>query len=162
MMTDLSSEFEKSAGVKEFKDAIEGEIKGVTKELEAAGLSVKKDLNAAAGTANKAVSSAAASAKGTAQKAKTGTSTSSATASKPSATSAVKAGKPKATKADPFAGLVQMQVVEPKSSRVQPVTTQAADLPIANGEPTREVSEAVMRARERRVNAGYNRRVAAS
>src|SRR5690606_17593853 len=64
MMTELSSEFEKSAGVKEFKDAIEGEIKGVKKELEDAGISVKKDLNQAAGTANKAFNSASNAAKG--------------------------------------------------------------------------------------------------
>src|SRR5215211_2848974 len=62
MMTDLSSEFERNAGMKEFKQAIEGEIKGVKQELEGAGLSVKKDLSAAAGTANSAFGSAAKSA----------------------------------------------------------------------------------------------------
>ena len=161
MMTDLSGEFEKNAGVKEFKDAIEGEIRGVKKELEDAGLSVKKDLNAAAGTANKAFSSATNSAKGT-TKPKTTKSTTAATASKPGATSAVKAGKPKATKADPFAGLVQLADVTPKAPKSQIITMNGSGeiSPSAN-EPTRETSEAVMRARERRLAAGYNRRVAA-
>lgn len=165
MLTEMSSEFEKSAGVKEFKDAIEGEIKGVKKELEDAGLSVKKDLNAAAGSANKAVKSAANSAKGT--KAKAGTGTSSSASTKPAAstsTSAVKTAKPKATKADPFAGLVQMTEVTPKTSRVAASSTNGSveTVPSSNGAPTRETSEAVMRARERRMNAGYNRRVAAT
>jgi Tat protein translocase TatB subunit len=163
MLTDMSSEFEKSAGVKEFKDAIEGEIKGVKKELEDAGLAVKKDLNAAAGTANKAVNSAANAAKGT--KAKSGTSSTNATSTKPAATtaSAVKNAKPKATKSDPFAGLVQMTEVTPKAPRVAAASSNGSAEPVpVNGSPTRETSEAVMRARERRINAGYNRRMAAS
>ncbi len=159
MMTDLSGEFEKNAGVKEFKDAIEGEIRGVKKELEGAGLSVKKDLNAAAGTANKAFSSASSAAKGT-TKPKT-TSTTSATASKPSATSAVKPGKPKATKADPFAGMVQLAEVTPKAPKAQIISMNGSGEITAPTEPSRETSEAVMRARERRLAAGYNRRVAA-
>lgn len=161
MMTDLSGEFEKNAGVKEFKDAIEGEIRGVKKELEGAGLSVKKDLNAAAGTANKAFSSASNAAKGT-TKPKTTSSTSAAAASKPGATSAVKAVKPKATKADPFAGLVQLSDVAPKTPKSQFITMNGSgDISPTSSEPTRETSEAVMRARERRLTAGYNRRVAA-
>ncbi|MDQ2684044.1 MAG: Sec-independent protein translocase protein TatB, partial [Chloroflexota bacterium] len=93
MMADLSGEFERNAGVREFKDAIEGEIKGIKGELEGAGLSVKNDLNAAAGTANKAFSSAAKTAKGTSgAKPKTGTSTTAkATGSKPAASSTTKA-----------------------------------------------------------------------
>ena len=65
MMTEMSGEFERSAGMKEFKEAIEGEIKGVKKELEDAGLSVKNDLSKAAGSANAAVSGAASAARGT-------------------------------------------------------------------------------------------------
>lgn len=159
MMTELSSEFEKSAGVKEFKDAIEGEIKGVKKELEDAGISVKKDLNQAAGTANKAFNSASNAAKG-GTKPKTTTAKPGATTT---ATASPKAVKPKATKADPFAGLVQMPEVAPKSKRATVVTANGS--PNGSTEltaPSRETSEAVMRARERRMNAGYNRRVAAS
>jgi Tat protein translocase TatB subunit len=157
MMTDLSGEFERNAGMKEFKDAIEGEIKGVKKELEEAGLSVKKDLNAAAGSANAAFSSASRSAQGT--KPKTGAKTT-ATATKSTATAtASKSGKPKPSKADPYAGLVQLSEATPKAPRVAATNGAAA----SNGkststEPVRETSEAIMRARERRLTAGYNRR----
>lgn len=164
MMTDLSGEFERNAGMKEFKDAIEGEIKGVKKELEDAGLSVKKDLNAAAGSANAAFNKAGQAAKGT--KAKSGVKSNAASpSSKPvAATANAKAAKPKATKADPFAGLVQMTDAAPKTTK-----SKAAPAPVPNGngasepsaEPIRETSEAVMRARERRQSAGYNRRIPA-
>ena len=165
MMTDLSGEFERNAGMKEFKDAIEGEIKGVKRELEDAGLSVKKDLNAAAGSANAAFNKAGQAAKGT--KAKSGVKSNAAAAgSKPAAaaTTAKTTARPKATKADPFAGLVQMTDAAPKTAKAV-----AAPATVSNGngssepgnEPIRETSEAVMRARERRQSAGYNRRIPA-
>ena len=80
------------------------------------------------------------------------------------ATANAKAAKPKATKADPFAGLVQMTDAAPKTTK-----SKAAPAPVPNGngasepsaEPIRETSEAVMRARERRQSAGYNRRIPA-
>lgn len=158
MMTDLSGEFERNAGMKEFKDAIEGEIKGVKKELEEAGLSVKKDLHAAAGSANAAFTSASKSAQGT--KPKTVAKTT-ATATKPTAT-AGKSSKPRASKADPYAGLVQLTEATPKAPRA----AAANGAPASNGnvgstEPIRETSEAIMRARERRLTAGYNRRTTA-
>jgi Tat protein translocase TatB subunit len=164
MMTDLSGEFERNAGMKEFKQAIEGEIKGVKKELEDAGLSVKNDLNAAAGSANSAFGSAKKSAQGTK---KTGsTKTTAATAAKPAAAASTRATKPKASKADPLAGLVQMTEVAPK-------TPKATNVVSANGgsgngasdvgsRPVRETSEAIARLRERRSTAGYNRRGPAS
>ena len=162
MMTDLSGEFERSAGMKEFKDAIEGEIKGVKKELEDAGLAVKKDLNAAAGSANSAFSKAGQSAKGV--KPKSGIATTGANAKKAASTTPAKAGKPKATKADPYAGLVQLTEAIPKMSRASaPVMANGSgSAPVVvreSAEPLRETSEAVMRARERRQAAGYNRRV---
>lgn len=165
MLTDMSGEFERNAGVREFKQAIEGEIAGVRKDLEEAGVSVKRDLNAAAGTANTAIKGASNSIKGTASKSKSKSSTSTAgkattTAAKGAATS--KPGKARATKADPFAGLVQMTDATPKTSRAP----APASINGGNGaaeptlEPVRETSEAVMRARERRLSAGYNRRLA--
>ena len=160
MMTDLSGEFERNAGMREFKDAIEGEIKGVKKELEEAGLSVKKDLNAAAGSANAAFSSASKAAQGTKSTAKKATTTSTA---KPAATT-TRTGKPKASKADPFAGLVQLTEATPKAPRIAANTNGSSPDTGANqpGQPPiRETSEAVMRARERRMAAGYNRRQAA-
>jgi len=163
MMTEMTGEFERSAGMKEFKEAIEGEIKGVKKELEDAGISVKNDLNKAAGTANAAVSGAASAARGT-KPTGTAKTTSSATSTKPVTSSTAKPlGKPKATKQDPYAGLVQLTEVAPKKQRAAGVVAE----PGANGngsgngsaEPIRETSEAVMRARERRLAAGYNRRI---
>jgi Tat protein translocase TatB subunit len=169
MLTDMSSEFERNAGVREFKQAIEGEIAGVRKDLEEAGVSVKKDLTAAAGTANKAASDVSRTIKGAASttksrttaNAKSGTTGKSSTSTaKPTATA--RAGKPKATKDDPYAGLVQLTEATPKKPRAAAVTTNngsngASD---RNTEPVRETSEAVARARERRLAAGYNRRLA--
>jgi len=159
MMTDLSSEFEKNAGVKEFKTAIEGELAGVKKDLEEAGLSVKSDLQKASNTVNSTVKSAGAAAKPGAKKTTTTTNSSTTTAAK----SAVKT-KPKASKADPYAGLVALPEVAPKTRRAvaAPATNGHVDAVDVPTEPIRETSEAVMRARERRANAGYNRRVTAS
>ena len=158
MMTEMSGEFERSAGMKEFKEAIEGEIKGVKKELEDAGISVKNDLSKAAGSANAAVTGAASAAKGTKP---TGTAKSTTTAAAMPATSTASkpANKMRASKQDPYAGLVQLTEVTPRKQRAAAVVFE----PIANGngsaEPIRETSEAVMRARERRLAAGYNRRI---
>jgi sec-independent protein translocase protein TatB len=163
MMTEMTGEFERSAGMKEFKEAIEGEIKGVKKELEDAGLSVKNDLSKAAGSANAAVSGAASAARGTKPTGAAKT-TAAATGTKPATSTTNKpAGKPKASKQDPYAGLVQLTEVTPRKQRAAVVVSE----PVANGngsgngstEPIRETSEAVMRARERRLAAGYNRRV---
>lgn len=163
MMTDLTSEFEKNAGVKEFKSAIEGELGGIKKDLEDAGLSVKSDLQKASRDVNSTVKSAAnaATAKPGAKKTATTTNTSKTTAATTS-TSKVKA---KATKSDPYAGLVALPEVTPKAPRAVAATSVSNDIlePVAVAdEPIRETSEAVMRARERRATAGYNRRIAAS
>jgi Tat protein translocase TatB subunit len=167
MLTDMSGEFERNAGVREFKQAIEGEIAGVRKDLEEAGVSVKRDLDAAAGTANKAFGSASRTIKGTAGSSKSKSvaastsTTKKATTAKPAATTTGRTAKPKASKADPFAGLVQLVEATPKNPRA--AVTAAANG--ANGtsdiaaEPVRETSEAVARARERRLSAGYNRRL---
>ena len=169
MLTDMSGEFERNAGVREFKQAIEGEIAGVRKDFEEAGLSVKKDLDAAAGTANKAFGSASKTIKGSATTTKPkssstakSTTAKASTSIKPTTSTTAKPGKPKATKADPLAGLVQMSEAAPKKPRV-PVEVAAngsngADDLVA--EPLRETNEAVARARERRQAAGYNRRLA--
>jgi sec-independent protein translocase protein TatB len=162
MMTEMSGEFERSAGMKEFKEAIEGEIKGVKKELEDAGISVKNDLSKAAGSANAAVAGAASAARGS-KPTGTAKTTTAATGTKPGTATATKpAGKPKASKLDPYAGLVQLTEASPKKQRAAAIIAE----PIANGNgsgngstaPIRETSEAVMRARERRLAAGYNRR----
>jgi Tat protein translocase TatB subunit len=166
MMTDLSSEFERNAGMKEFKQAIEGEIKGVKQELEGAGLSVKKDLSAAAGTANSAFGSAAKAAQG-AKKTGAATSPTGAKTTKPAATTSTRSTKPKPTKADPFAGLVQMTEVTPSRSKADSTASpngnghgNAAQQTVAGA--VRETSEAIVRLRERRSGAGYNRRVPTS
>ena len=162
MMTEMTGEFERSAGMKEFKEAIEGEIKGVKKELEEAGLSVKNDLSKAAGSANAAVSGAASAARGT-KSTGAAKSTTAATSTKPSTVNGEQAaGKPKASKQDPYAGSRSADRSNPQKQRAAAAIAE----PIANGngssngasEPIRETSEAVMRARERRLAAGYNRR----
>ncbi|HQY30584.1 MAG TPA: twin-arginine translocase TatA/TatE family subunit, partial [Thermomicrobiales bacterium] len=161
MMMELSGEFEKNAGVKEFKSAIEGELAGIQKDLSDAGIGVRNDLQKAAGTVNSTVKSAAATASGKTP-AKTTTNTSKTTASTVSTGSAAKP-RAKATKEDPFAGLVALPDVAPKSRRALPAPVletnghHEADLTV----PSRETSEAVMRARERRAAAGYNQRVQA-
>jgi sec-independent protein translocase protein TatB len=168
MLTDMSGEFERNAGVREFKQAIEGEIAGVRKDLQEAGVSVKKDLDAAAGTANKAFGSASKTIKGSAttSKSKSSTATPStakkAASDKPATSVTGRTAKPKATKADPFAGLVQMTEVTPKQSRAAAGTSAngATGSTEHDPEPLRETNEAVARARERRLAAGYNRRLA--
>ena len=161
MVTDLTGDFESNAGIKEFKTAIEGELAGVKKELEGAGISVRNDLQGAANTVNSTVKSAAAaaSAKPTTKKMATTTPT-----AKTTTTTSVTTAKPKASKKDPYAGLVALPEVAPKSVKAvaAPVNNGHSTESIpASGEPSRETSEAVMRARERRASAGYNRKVSA-
>lgn len=166
MLTDMSGEFERNAGVREFKQAIEGEIAGVRKDLEEAGMSVKKDLDGAAGTANKAFGDVSRTVKGSATSTKKTTPKTSAAKSiastKPAASAATRPVKPKATKADPFAGLVQMTEAAPKKPRAAALTTSNGSNGPGDGatEPLHETSEAVARSRERRLAAGYNRRLA--
>jgi sec-independent protein translocase protein TatB len=159
MMTELSGEFEKNAGVQEFKSAIEGEIAGVKKELEGAGVSVRKDLQSATNSVNNSVKSAAAAASSKPGAKKPASTTSTTTAA---ATSSTTKAKPKASKADPFAGLVALPEVTPKATKAAAVVSNGATPKLeVPTEPLRETSEAVMRARERRATAGYNRRVSA-
>ena len=158
MVTELTGEFERNAGVREFKTAIEGELAGVRKELEGAGISVKNDLQKAANDANATFKSATAK-----PGVKKPVSTSTAPAA-PAKTATAANVKPKASKADPFAGLVALPPVAPKSVRMSAngASDSSRDQVDGPAEPIRETSEAVMRARERRASAGYNRRIAAS
>src|SRR5215217_2309129 len=78
MSSDLTGEFERSAGVQEFKSQIQGEISGVKSQVNSVSSSVKRDLD----KAGSKVSSTA--------KAATTSSTSKVSTAKPTTTSTTK------------------------------------------------------------------------
>ena len=146
-------------------DLTEGWFAGVKKELEGAGISVRNDLQAAANNANATVKSAAAAATSKPGAKKPAGTVASTGPNTTATTSSAAKAKPKASKVDPYAGLVALPEATPKTRRTAVVTASSNGSTVessAPSSPVRETSEAVMRARERRASAGYNRRTAAS
>ena len=162
MSTDLMGDIEGQAGVREFKDAIESEIKGVKTQVNKATAGVNKEIAGVNKTANAALASTNNAIKGSASKstakvtstavpkAKTAT----ATASKASTASK----KVVATKVEPHANVSLMTEVAPKRPKV--LSSVDASAPAADEQMSAATLDALSRARERRMAAGYNRSLA--
>ncbi|MGH2531338.1 MAG: Sec-independent protein translocase subunit TatA/TatB [Thermomicrobiales bacterium] len=175
MTTDLTAEFEQTAGVKELRD----EIAGIRSELTGATDGVKREMSSAAKSVNRSVSSAktaaggkkttSTSAKSTTTAAKTTTTTaakSSATASKSTTKSAAAKSKPVASKADPLADVSFLDDADSSraasSGNGRDIEAQAAfDSIGAIGDAAAMTADgqedALARARRRRQQAGYGR-----
>jgi Tat protein translocase TatB subunit len=160
MTTDLSDEFERTAGVQELKSAVRGEIANVKSEVNAVSGSVKRDLKAAASTSSTTVASTA---KAPAAKTTSATTVSKATTSSSStAKAAAPPAPPKATKRDPLADVSFMEPVGPAASAngaEKPAAASRRTEPAAPAPTTAaDQQDALARARQRRLAAGYNRR----
>jgi Tat protein translocase TatB subunit len=162
MSAELTGEFERTAGVQELKKAVQGELSGIKSEVNSVTSSVKRDLNTAGSTASSAASAAKST---TAAKP-----TTSASSAKPAATTGASSAKPaaiepaKASKKDPLA---DVSFLEEIASTAPPAVngaaasakvTQSSKSSTAAIAPSVDQMDALTRARQRRMSAGYNRR----
>lgn len=161
MTGDLTGELERTAGVGDIKRAVQNELAGVQSTVNTAAKSVQSTAAGAASSVNKSVTSAASAAKGTsATAAKPATAAS--TAAKSAASTSGNGStppKPVASKKDPLADVSFFQDVEPAKPSDAPVAAAAT---ASNGQkpaaPAIDQVDALGRARQRRLSAGYNRR----
>lgn len=179
MSSDLTGEFERTAGVQDLKKAVQGELTGVKSQVSSVTDSVKRDLDKAGSKVSSTVSSATSSGSKTASSsskvsgAKSGSTTAAKTTSSSAKTAPVAAEVPKASKKDP---LSDVSFLEELATRPTSVARPAAvaSKPVAAGSATSSVTkpsvsgtavsaehvDALTRARQRRIAAGYNRRPA--
>ncbi|MCC6790349.1 MAG: twin-arginine translocase TatA/TatE family subunit [Thermomicrobiales bacterium] len=175
MTGDLTGELERTAGVGDIKKAVQQELGGIQNTVNAATKGVSSSVSSATSSVNKAVTSAASAAKSTTTAAKSTTTATSAakttTTAKTATTAKVAAPAPKpvASKKDPLADVSFFAEEAPKSPKVVaavPVETVSEPQPVvaSNGHtktPTSVASpdqlDALGRARQRRLSAGYNR-----
>jgi sec-independent protein translocase protein TatB len=169
MTTDLTGEFEKTAGVGDIKKAVQSELAGVKSTVNSATSGVKSTVTSATSSTSSASKSSSSSAKpstavtaasGSAKNSSKATSTSTAKESAP-------APKPVASKKDPLADVSFFDDVLTPASRPAAangtVTIPASSS--SNGHAKSESApaapavalDALGRARQRRLAAGYNR-----
>jgi sec-independent protein translocase protein TatB len=177
MSSDLTGEFERTAGVQELKRSVQGELSGMKSQVNSVTSSVKKDLDKAGSKVSSTVSSAKSSTAKSGDSAakvttaKTGTS-STAKSTTAKTTAAAKPEPPKASKKDPLADVSFLEEIasapatspKPAAAAKPAASTVSAASPItksngaSNGVTTQV--DALSRARQRRQAAGYNRRPA--
>ena len=178
MSSDLTGEFERTAGVQELKKSVQGELSGMKSQVNSVTSSVKKDLDKAGSKVSSTVSSTKSSTAKTGDSAskvstaKTGTTTAKSTTAK--TTAAAKPAPPKASKKDPLADVSFLEEIasapvtasnpaaaKPAASTISaasPATkANGASSGAATADPLAQV-DALSRARQRRQAAGYNRR----
>jgi sec-independent protein translocase protein TatB len=148
MTTELTSELEKNADLKDIKDAVQKEIGGIQSQVNAASAAVNKEVKSATATINATPATTVSNASKT---------TSTATVpSKPAATTTSSVAVAKAaTKKDPLADVTFFEV-----SDEAPAEPVKASNGASNGSHVATVDQldAISRARQRRAAAGYNRR----
>lgn len=161
MSSQLMGDIEGQAGVREFKDAIESEIKGVKSQVSKATAGVNKELSGVSSTANKALASTNNAIKGSASKTTAKATTPVVPKAKTATSATAKASStPKkvvATKVEPQANASLLAEVAPKRPKALPVVDAVPSVDEAIAAAT---SDALGRARERRLAAGYNRSLA--
>lgn len=163
MTSDLTGEFEKTAGVGDIKKAVQNELAGVKSQVNSATKSVQTAATSVSSSATKSVTGATSAAKTTTATTLPAGSTS---ATKSTATTAKTSAAPKpvASKKDPWADVSFFEESLPaKDATSKPVVAVAVTSPDqtagASTVPvTIEQVDALGRARQRRMAAGYNRR----
>ncbi|MEZ4665393.1 MAG: Sec-independent protein translocase protein TatB [Thermomicrobiales bacterium] len=169
MTSDLQGEFEREAGVnvRELRSQVDREIAGVKGELTGATNTLQKEVNSAKRTAQSAANSANKSGSKTTTAKSTSTSSSSTTSKSSSVSSAKTTGtaaktakveevKPIASKSDPLADVSFMDNVG-EAPRVSVAASNGASKSAsAASTSSADRADAVQRARNRRLQAGYN------
>lgn len=175
MTGDLTGELERTAGVGDIKKAVQSELMGVKSTVDSAAKGAQSTMKGAAGSVSSSVSSAASAAKGTTAKPTTGTSSATTGAkttaklvtSTPAKSATAVASKPVASKRSPradvsfFEGAVNQkkQVAVESNGSPAPVAAPAGNgvVKTATSVASPDQLDALARARQRRMTAGYNR-----
>ncbi len=168
MTTDLQGEFEREAGVnvRELRSQVDreiagvkGELSGVTSTLQKEANSAKKTAQSATSSVNKSGSKATTAAKSTSSTSTTSKSSSVATAKSTttgSKTAKVEVVKPVASKADPLADVSFMDNVGEAPTIKAAASNGASKSTASAASNGADRADAVQRARNRRLQAGYN------
>lgn len=162
MTGDLTGELERTAGVGDIKKAVQNELAGVKTQVNAATKTVQSTAASAASSVNKTVTSATSTSKTTSTAVTKPATTSTTGKSTTSTATPAPAPKPVASKKDPWADVSffddPIPAAEPATKPVSAATATAAASPSGRGEPKLDQIDALGRARQRRLSAGYNRR----
>jgi sec-independent protein translocase protein TatB len=168
MTSDLQGEFEREAGVnvRELRSQVDREIAGVKGELSGATNTLQKEVNSAkktaqsaAGAANKSGTKSTAAAKSTTSSSTTSKASSSVSTAKStssSKTAKVEEVKPIASKSDPLADVSFMDNVGEAPAVKVAASNGASKSTAAAASNGADRADAVQRARNRRLQAGYN------
>jgi sec-independent protein translocase protein TatB len=168
MTSDLQGEFEREAGVnvRELRSQVDREIAGVKGELSGATNTLQKEVNSAkktaqsaAGAANKSGTKSTAAAKSTTSSSTTSKASSSVSTAKStssSKTAKVEEVKPIASKSDPLADVSFMDNVGEAPTVKVAASNGASKSTAAAASNGADRADAVQRARNRRLQAGYN------
>ena len=152
MTADLSSEFEKTAGLDEIKKTVQKEMAGIQSEVNSVTSGVKKDLTSTTSTAKKPATSTSSTTSTAAKTTTTGNTNKTVTPASSTAktSTSTKVEPAKASKTDPLGDFAIF---------AQPVAEKPAAAPVvaASNGAAPETSDALARARARRMTAGYNR-----
>lgn len=166
MTTDLQGEFEREAGVnvRELRSQVDREIAGVTGQLNSASSTLQKEVNSAkktaqsaASVANKSGSKAIASSSKSTSSASSSSTTSTVSSAKSSTASKAAEVKAVASKNDPLADVSFLDNVG-EAPTIKVAASNGASKPAAaaSGAASADRADAVQRARNRRLQAGYN------
>ena len=169
MTSELSGELERTAGVNDIKKAVQSELAGVKSTIDSATKGVSSSVSSAAkstatSTASKGTTSAAKTAAASSSK-----TTSASTGAKAQGAKTAAPAKPVASKKDPLADVSFLEE-PPQPARVTAPATSSSPVssnggvslngnekaPSSLGAPA--AVDALGRARQRRLAAGYNRR----
>ncbi len=166
MTTDLQGEFERESGVnvRDLRSQVDREIAGVKGELTGATNTLQKEVNSAkktaqsaASAANKSGSKSTTAAKSTSSTSKSSSSVSSAkTSTSTSKAAKVEEVKPIASKSDPLADVSFMDNVGDAPAVKVAASNGASKSTVAAASNGADRADAVQRARNRRLQAGYN------
>jgi sec-independent protein translocase protein TatA len=159
LTTDMTSEFEKSTGIKDIKKTLQDEITGVKNEVAGVGTSVQKEIQSASNTVSSTAKAATSSSTTTSTSSPAATSSTS-TSTSSTATNKSTTAAPVATKKDPLADLVVFDEIAPSDNGTSGPADSASSAG-SNGSSSDATpalaSDALSRARLRRQQAGYNR-----
>lgn len=157
MTTELTSELEKNADLKDIKDAVQKELGGIQSQVNAATAAVNKEVKGATNAINAATNTTVSTAK---------PATTTTTAAKPvtasSASSTTVVAKKVATKSDPLADVTFFELPDEKPEEPKPAPASNGHAPDPAAPTSIAQLDAIGRARQRRAAAGYNNRRAAS
>jgi sec-independent protein translocase protein TatB len=158
MTSDLTSEFERTAGVGDIKKAVQQELSGVKSTVNAATKNVNTSVSGAVSSSKSSSSSAKTPATPTVTPSGSGAKTTAKAVSSTAAKEIKPAPRPVASKKDPLADVSFFEELTASKSAAETTPTIPASSSSNSVESTATLPvDALGRARQRRMAAGYNR-----